>query len=492
MGIVARQSTLNVLTICLGFLVGAINTLYLYPNYPGKAFQGLIVSLLAISNLIQPYLSFGLQHMLIKFYGSYEQKADRDSLLWFSIYFPLLIIGFIAVFLAHSFEPLFQSFFEKNSEMARYSFLIFLIAIATAYFEIFFSWLRVQLQSVFGNFLKEFYPRFLIFSLLVLYAFGVIDFDSFVIAIIIGYYFRLLIIAVYSFWVYTPSFRFSLPVNLRKILHYSFLIFLSGTAASLILDIDKSMLPRWLSTTQVAYYTVAVFMASTIEIPGRAMFQIMSPLVAKRIHEKDRKGLRDLFKKSSSNLLLVSGFIFLVLICNVSEIYTVINLEDYEVATGVVWVIAFGKLFSMSLGCINQIIGNSEYYQYVFWFSVGAAILAVFLNIVFIQSQGILGAAYATLIVMVVINCCKLILIWRVYGMMPYSLKTVLMLLVLATIYGLIYLLPLAFAPIINVLLKSGLIFLLLLVAIVKGRLSSEMEEMYGYVKNRFLKRRNI
>ena len=82
----------NFITISIAFIIGAINTLFLYPTYPGKEFQGLVVALLATSNLLQPFISFGVQHALIKFYSSYSNKQDRDNLLWFSIYFPIIII----------------------------------------------------------------------------------------------------------------------------------------------------------------------------------------------------------------------------------------------------------------------------------------------------------------------------------------------------------------------------------------------------------------
>ncbi len=54
-------------------------------------------------------------------------------------------------------------------------YLIFLIAVATAYFEIFYNWSRVQKQTVIGNFLKEVYQRLLISVLLVLYLWGWLD-----------------------------------------------------------------------------------------------------------------------------------------------------------------------------------------------------------------------------------------------------------------------------------------------------------------------------
>ena len=75
--------------------------------------------------------------------------------------------------------------------MGKYAYLILAVAFSTALFEVFYNWLRIQLYSVFGNFLKEFFPRALIFTLLLIYAFGGLDLDGFIMALILGYYLRL-------------------------------------------------------------------------------------------------------------------------------------------------------------------------------------------------------------------------------------------------------------------------------------------------------------
>ena len=75
MGIVAKQSIYNLISIGLAFLIGAVNMLFLYPTFPGREFQGLIVALLANSNLVQPFISFGVQHTLIKFFSDKEYRS---------------------------------------------------------------------------------------------------------------------------------------------------------------------------------------------------------------------------------------------------------------------------------------------------------------------------------------------------------------------------------------------------------------------------------
>ena len=125
---------------------------------------------------------------------------------------------------------------------------------------------------------------------------------------------------------------------------------MSGTAASFILDIDKSMISNLLTVENVAYYSVAVFIASVIEFPGRAMFQIISPLVANALNKNDYRQLRSLLKKSANNLLLTSGLMFLLINLNLTDFYNWVNLAGYTKALDVVFIVSFGKLFSMSMG----------------------------------------------------------------------------------------------------------------------------------------------
>lgn len=461
MGIVARQSIYNTISIGIAFIIGAINMLILYPSFPGKEFQGLIVALLANSNLVQPFISFGVQHTLIKFFSSSENKSEKDRLLLFVLLLPLVILIILIPLFTYFEIEIINFLFNGNKGVSRFLFLIIAIAISTAFFEIFFSWLRVHLKSVFGNFLKEVYPRLLIFLLLILYALNIINLDSFINYLIVGYYLRLIIVMGYSFKLYFPRFEFFLPKSWKEMLKYSFLIFISGASASLILDIDKSMIFSLISEENVAFYAVALYIAAVIEAPGRAMFQITSPLVAQALNKNDKFNLEKLLKKSSINLIIVSGIIFLIINLNLVDFYKILNKEGYASAAGVVVVVSIGKFFSMSMGCLNNIIGNSKYYIYVFWFSISSAILAIILNFILIKSYGIIGAAIATLAVIIFINSCKILLVYFLFKIHPYSLKTIEIFISLVVIYGLIYLIPSFQSSWISIFIRSTLILFL-------------------------------
>ena len=475
MGIIAKQSIYNVVSIGLAFLIGAVNMVYLYPTYPGKEFQGLIVALLANSNLIQPFISFGVQHTLIKYFSEAQSKEERDRLLWFVLLFPLVIIALILPFYFQFNTALLELIAGKGNGVSRFPFLILAIAISTAYFEVFFSWLRVHLKTVFGNFLKEVYPRVLVFLLLMTYILEWIDLDGFINFLIIGYYLRLLCVMCYSFFIYIPSFNFHLPSNWTSLLRYSALIFLSGAAASFILDIDKSMIFAITKDENVAFYAVALYIAAVIEAPGRAMFQITSPMVAQAINSNDLNRLEELLKKSSINLMVVSGLAFLIINLNLLDFYKLINQPGYASAFSVVIIISLGKFFSMSMGCLNNIISNSKYYPYVFWFSVSSAVLAVLLNYYLISAYGIMGAAFATLIVILFINSCKLILIYYAFNIHPFNRKSLSIIGSIFLIYGMVYSIPSIGSPILAILLRSLAILILFLVPFYFFKWSSEI-----------------
>ena len=458
MGIIAKQSFYNSVSIALAFLIGAFNTVYLYPTHMGSALQGLVVALLALSNLVQPFISFGVQHALIKFYSSCETKEEKDKLLSFSLFLPLLVFTILLIITFFFHHQITDFIATENEEMGKYAYLILAVAFSTSLFEVFYNWLRIQLYSVFGNFLKEFFPRALIFTLLLIYAFGGLDLDGFIMALISGYYLRLLLVVVYSLIKYTPKFSFALPHQFKSILRYSLLIFMSGTAASLILDIDKSMISNILTVENVAYYSVAIFIAAVIELPGRAMFQIISPLVAKALNDGDSPTLLKLLKKSANNLLLISGLLFLLINLNLNDFYAWVNLGDYSVALEVVLIVSLGKLFTMSLGCLNNIITNSKYYTYVFWFSTTSAVLAVVLNLYLIQWYGIIGAAYATLVVIVLINFLKILLVQLRFKINPYSKKTYIILGIVLILYFTISEVSFEFDPFVSLVLRSIII----------------------------------
>ncbi len=443
MSLIVKQSFSNIIIILFAFTLGALNTLFFYPSIIGAEFYGIILILLAQSNIIQPIFSFGLQHSVIKFFSSVDSKKEKDEILILSLIFPLFIIIPFSILFLLNYNYVGNYLSTVNSLIKNYIYIIVSIAISTAYFEIFYSWCKVQKRTVFGNFLKEFYQRLLITILLFFYYFHLIDFNDYTYLLIFGYYLRLVIIILYSLSIYCPDFKITFPSNIKEILYYSLLIFLSGFGASIIIDVDAAMLGKLVQDEFVAYYKVAIFIAAIIDAPSRALFQILNPMVAETINKNNISELEKLYKKSSSNLLLISGFISVLICSNIEDIYQIIysiNLDaGFSLAIPVVLYISISKLSSALVGCVNSIITNSKYFYAVPLFSISSAMGVIFLNIYFINKIGFIGAALSTMIIIILINALKLIFVMLKFKIQPFSKKTILILFLIVTTGFLFY-----------------------------------------------------
>ena len=435
MGIVVNQSYKNIIIISIALVIGGVNTLYFYPVFLKAEYYGLVVFLLATSNLLQPLISFGSQHTIIKYFSSYNSAKEKDIFMSSIIFLPILTIIPIC-YLVVQFHDTIASFLSlKNPIIESYVWVIFLVAFATSYFEVFYSWARVQLKSVFGNFLKEIYPRVSIFILLLLVFFDIISKENFVWYLTGFYYLRLLIMIAYSLKLYTPNFYFKLPTNTKQILSYSIYIFLAGSAASILIDIDKFMIPQKEAISQTAFYAVAVFIATVVEIPGRALFQIVNPLVAKALNTNNFTELKMLYKESSLNLLIISGLFFLLINLNIVPFYELMDNPSYGTAVWVVLMISLSKLILMSFGCGPAILATSKFYKITLPFSIGMALSVYFLNDYLIDLMGINGAALSTLIVVAVFTFLKIIYLKSKLNLSPYSFNSVKTLFIIGSLF---------------------------------------------------------
>lgn len=307
MGIVFKQSLRNTIIIYAAFAIGGVNALFLYTYFLQDEYYGLVTFLLSSANLLMPLTAFGVQYAIVKYYSSYTSEIERDRFLSSALVLPLFIaipLGFIGnVF----YEQISTWLSLENAIVKEYTVIIYIVALLTAYFEIFYAWAKVHLQSVFGNLVKEMFSRVAAMILLSLVYLKVITQEEFIYYLTFAYLLRMLVMMSYAFYLRKPKFSFHLPDNYIEIIKYAFYIILAGSASSILLDIDKFMIPQKEAIAQTAYYAVAVYIGSVIEAPGRAMAQIIQPLTAKALNENNFKEVASLYRKSSINLLLISG-----------------------------------------------------------------------------------------------------------------------------------------------------------------------------------------
>jgi O-antigen/teichoic acid export membrane protein len=254
-----------------------------------------------------------------------------------------------------------------------------------------------------------------------------------------------------------PRLNFKFPKNLSPVLKYTSLILIAGSVATALLDLDKVMIEYFMPIENVAIYGIAIYIATVISVPQKAMHQITNPMTAEFLNTKNKKSLEEVYKKSSLNLLIVSLLIFILIITNVKQLYELIP-DEYELSILVVLLISLVKLYDNLLGNNNSILFNSDYYRIVLFIGVLLVFVAFVLNLIFIPSFGIEGAAIASFIAFFIYNSSKIWLVHKKFNFLPFTSKTWLVLFTGITLSIGFYFWDFGFHPILNIALKSILI----------------------------------
>lgn len=459
MGIVVKQSSYNLIFTFLGFIIGAVNTMYLYVEFLGKDFFGLTGYLLSAANLLMPLFSFGLNHTLIKYYNTYSSKDERNKFINLVLLLPLIIVIPIFGIIWLQFDAIAQLLSSKNKIIYDFVWVLPLTALAMGYFEIFYGITRIHMKSIGGNILKEVVLRLIVSILLIAVGFNYMSQEQFVYALVFIYFIITFMMAILAFKYHKPNFKLGINIEKKEIITYSLFIIFSSSIAIYLLDLDKVMIGQFLKIENAAFYSVAVFMALTIAVPLRAMHQITHPLTSKLMIKENWQDLQDLYHKSSLTLQIISGLIFVGIINNLNQIYAFLPIE-YNQGFWVVILIAMAKYYDSMLGNNNSIVFYSKYYKVVLVLGLFLILSAIGLNLLLIPKFGIYGVALATLIAVSLYNTTKLLFVVIKLKLFPFKKENLFSLIVMLLTIVIFYFWDFNFHPLINIVIKSALIAL--------------------------------
>lgn len=481
MGIVINQSIKNTVITYIGFAIGAANTLFMYPHFLGEKYYGLTGYILSSANVIFPLLAFGVHNTLIKFFTHYKTNQEKSSFLTFVLVLPLLLIIPILLFGTFFYDGIASLLSRKNPIVYDFVWQIPVIGVCMGYFEIFYAWVKVHLQSVVGGFIKEILLRIFITIFLFAVYFDWITPLEFINSLMLTYLLSMLIMFIYAMKVRRIEFNFKMPHNTKEVFVYSLFIILSGSIANMLLDIDKTMINQYKLIENIAYYSVAIFIATVISVPSRAMHQITYPITAKLMTEGKNDELNVLYKKTSITLQIIGGLVLVGILVNINQLYLLLP-KNYSGGIFVVFTIGISKYFDLILGNNNAIIFNSKYYKAVLFLGLLLAFLAITLNMIFIPKYGIDGAAIATLISITLYSIAKLLFVVVKMKLFPFTNKTLVSFGVLIVAFFAFYYWEFPFHPLLNIILKSTLVCAVYVFVNYKLKLSSDFNNVVNTI----------
>lgn len=209
-----------------------------------------------------------------------------------------------------------------------------------------------------------------------------------------------------------------------KVIRYSFPLFLSGITAVLMGTIDIFMLGRFVDADSVGVYAaasmVAVFLSTSLVIPVNSIF---APLVAGHHHHNDLTTLHHLYIATTRWVAFLAIPLILCVILLRSHIMAIFGTGFVETGSKVLLILAVGHLVNCLTGGVGQILSMAGHPKKELSINLLIVILNMGLNLLLIPRYGLTGAACATAIALGSVNLLRVIVVFKIFKIQPFTLK---------------------------------------------------------------------
>ncbi len=487
MGVIIKQSINNSINIYIGIIIGAINTILIFPYVfeSNPEYWGLLQILVSYSVIFSTFSHLGSPNILIRYFPKILNKTHLISFT-----FLLCTIGFLFFLLIFL---IFHNSFLKSIDatdllLVDNFYLVIFLVFSLSFFDLLSSLSRSYLDSSTPVFFSEVFIRVCVLLLLIFYNYNIIQFKFFLFLFIAIYLTKTLCF----FYIQIKNNRFNLSFNFSKLnfkdlLEYGFYVFIAGGSSALVSRFDMLMIEHYIDLKHVAYYTLAFFIGSVIKVPSRSISFISSPLIAKYFEENDYQNVQSIYTKTSINLLIIGGVIFLCIMLNIDDILYLLP-EKFSNGKYVVLFIGLTQLVILASGNHNVILVHSPYYKSVIYFVVFFLLLTILTNIILIPIYGINGAALATFISVLIFNTIRMLYVYKKMNFQPFSIKTFVVILMILLIYFSVSYIPLTKITLLDILIRSLISCTLVAFSVKYFKLSVDINSLSSKIFRKYLK----
>ncbi|NJN26321.1 MAG: oligosaccharide flippase family protein [Cyclobacteriaceae bacterium] len=481
MGIIKKQALQSSVLLYIGTLIGFLTTGLLAPNLLSESEIGTLRLLMSYSAIFMSISILGISTVTIRFIPQFYNKKNNRHNGFLGIALLVGTLGLlVSIVLILAIKPtIVSNNLDKSPQFARYFYLILPLTLFQTYYSILDSYNNALYRASYGVFLRDFVQRIFILAALTLVLVHLIDFEIYVYVYVAAICFPTLLIFLHLIRHNAIDIRINTAMLNKPLISSMVSVSIFGLLNSFsnlaVLQIDTIMVNMYLDAAAVGIYTITFFFGTLVFIPAKALNKIAPTLIAKAYKEKDAEAIRDIYYKSCGNLYLVGTLILLGLLVNLDNVFHIIP-DTYEPGRYVIVLIGIANLIKMAGGTNDSIITYSKDYKITTLFLILLGILVISLNFVFIPLWGMTGAAFASLLSLLFYNLGKMIFIWQRFGLNPYNLQYLVVLVIATGIYIGVSLLPIDMHFIAEIMLDSMLTTLLFYLAIRRMPLAADLD----------------
>jgi O-antigen/teichoic acid export membrane protein len=482
MGVIKRQGIKNVFITYFGVIIGGVSTLYIQPELLSIDELGFTRNLYNFSFLLSLAIPLGLPSIILKFYPEFKQQETfKNYILGFIlIYFFIASIFTVSLFFIFK-NYILQLYTTESHLFITYFFCVIPMSLIIALNSSITCLSQSANKSTVPSLFNDVFSRLVVILITILYYYRIISFNQYVTIYVLIYFIVTLILIsyLYSYGLISFKIKFFIfeSIQLKKIINFGLFLCIISFASFGLRSIDSIFLGFY-SLSNVAIYTTAAFLAMFIEVPLGSLDRISQGNITDNFLKNNMEEVSTIYSESVKYLLVLGGFMFLGI--NTCSKYLFEFLPpEYSSSLHLVLILSFGSLVNVSTGLNSSILNYSNQYKKGCLLLLSIFILTIILDILFIPTYGLLGAAIITASVSVIFNLAKFLFIYYKFNFQPYNMNSLKIVGVIVIGFIIVWFIPtFTHYSILNIVINGSIISVFYIVSIYKLNIIPELFTM--------------
>lgn len=486
MSVVARQGFKYSIIGYVGFLLGTISAIFIFPN--DFEFYGKLRYILPSAEFLVPFVVMGISYSNVKFFHTVEKDGKEQNMLSLSLL--VIFVNFLIFLLIFFLLPYFYPKF-RYSEAWKAKEIILPMVLILSFCAIFNKYTSNYKRIVVSNIFDNLFPKIANLGAFCLFFYFTLSQN-----IAFAFFFGMFALMLFGYIYYTNTLK---KINLdfstdyfkkdgfwKEFFNYSFFGFL-GTFGN-YLAINSLMIGEFMGMEENGIYAVLYALISLISIPQLGLFNVSAPIISKNLADGDMEGLDKFHKKTSLTLYFLGAVLFSCIMVGFPFLTQFmpkngVMLREYE---PVVWIWGSAVLVDLATGFNGNIISLSKYYKFNIVVMLLLAGLTISLNLYFIKNTDLklIGIALSTAISLTTYNVIKIIFNYVMFKVSPLTIEMIFVSIICTLAITVAIVLPNFTNNFINLIYKPAVVLLLIFI----GNYFTKVFPIEDYLNKNFIK----
>ena len=411
-----KEGILAFIIKIVGAITGFIYTIILSKQFDAEG-VGIYSLALSIITLGLIFSKFGLENALIKFSSIYKERnvgktirqLYRDSLFFSTITSIFIIIVLIIM------APIISKYIYKKENLMIPLIIMSLTVLPTTLLTITTATLKGLGQVKLAMFLESVLATLINILLLILFStfFKVNNISFIIILYLVGYLITMLLSLYYGKKTKEHyNDKVDSSYKFKKVIEVSLPLLMVSSMNYILSSTDTIMLGLWTTEANIGVYNVAIKITQISSMLLIAINSVLGPKFSVLFANNDKDSIIKIVKKTT-HMMLIVGILFFIGIITFGDFILGIFGREFIVGKSVLFITAIGQLIVLATGPVATLLMMTGHEKVHRNNTIFCGIINIILNLILIPSMGIVGAAVATTISLIIKNISAVILVYR-------------------------------------------------------------------------------